>query len=251
MILPYCLWPLARLCKQVFTIFSLGRSPLIYRTGSLLLGVLLVVALPSFAQPSAKPQPPRFFRADAAAAQAASRSQLAPRLRQYRAFTLDLAGLRSALAAAPLRSTAATQPLELSLPLPDGSTQRFALWETPLLAPAQADRYPSLHTYGGRGLDDPTALLSLTASPGNLHIQILSERPSGAVYLEAASPGDAQHYMSYYARDVVTQAGRQTGCGTASLPKVPQPKPLGKHPAGGKLGQGAKLSQPVGPTLAV
>ncbi|MFC7667302.1 FG-GAP-like repeat-containing protein [Hymenobacter humi] len=206
------------------------------------------MARPSFAQPSAKPQPP-LFRADGPAAQAASRSQLAARLRQYRAFTLDLAGLRSALAAAPLRSATASQPLELHLPLPDGSTQRFALWETPLLTPALAARYPGLHTYGGRGLDDPTALLSLTASPGNLHIQILSEQPGGAVYLEAASTGDAQHYVSYYARDVVAPAGSQRGCGAASLPKVPQPRPFGK--AGGQLGRDAKLSQPVGPTLAV
>ncbi len=73
----------------------------------------------------AQTQPPRFFRADAAAARMAVASPLVRSLRQYRAYSLDLPGLRAALAAAPLRSGGT--PLEISLPLPDGTSQRFAV----------------------------------------------------------------------------------------------------------------------------
>ena len=106
----------------------------------LLLVLLLSTAAhrPATAQEVGRDQPPRFFRTDAKALSAAARSPLAPRLRQYRAYSLDLVGLRTALAAAPLRSAPAAQPVVLTLPMPDGTSQRFAVWETPLLAPALA-----------------------------------------------------------------------------------------------------------------
>ena len=223
------------------------------RWSLLLLVLLLNVATqwPAAAQVAGRAQPPRFFRADAEALSAATRSPLTPRLRQYRAYSLDLAGLRAALAAAPLRSASAAQPVVLSLPMPDGTSQRFAVWETPLLAPALAAQYPTLHTYGGRGLDDPTALLSLTSSPSSFQAQILTDQPNGAAYLEAAGKGDARHYLSYFAHDVTLPAGGVSGCGAGSLPVVPQPAARRR---GGPSAPGDDASNrisPVGPTLTV
>ena len=219
----------------------------------LLLALLLSTAAhrPAAAQGVGRAQPPRFFRADAEALSAAARSPLAPRLRQYRAYSLDLAGLRMALAAAPLRSAPASQPMVLTLPMPDGTSQRFAVWETPLLAPALAAQYPALHTYGGRGLDDPTALLSLTSSPSSFQAQILTDRPTGAAYLEAAGKGDALHYLSYFAHDVTLPPGGVSGCGAGALPVVPQPAARRRGgPSAPGDGASNRIS-PVGPTLTV
>ena len=219
----------------------------------LLLVLLLSTAAhrPATAQEVGRAQPPRFFRADAKALSAAARSPLAPRLRQYRAYSLDLAGLRTALAAAPLRSAPAAQPVVLTLPMPDGTSQRFAVWETPLLTPALAAQYPALRTYGGRGLDDPTALLSLTSSPSSFQAQILTDRPTGAAYLEAADKGDALHYLSYFAHDVTLPPGGVSGCGAGALPAVPQPAARRRGgPSAPDDGTSNRIS-PVGPTLTV
>ena len=207
------------------------------------LTLLLLVALSGAARAQQRPAP--FFAADASAARAVAGSPLAARLQQYHAYTLDLPGLRGALAAAPLRGQAA--PLVISLPLPDGTAQRFAVWESPLLAPALAAKFPALHTYGGRGLDDSTALLSLTVSPTSLQAQVLSDQPQGTAYLEMADAADATHYLSYYAHDVTPPTGGKRGCGVGPLMRVPAP---GKRPAGFGRGTGT-LAQPTGPTLTV
>ncbi|MDB5269519.1 MAG: hypothetical protein JWP58_2559 [Hymenobacter sp.] len=215
------------------------------------LTLLLLAGLSGAARAQQRPAP--FFAADAPAARAATASPLVARLRQYRSYTLDLASLRTTLAAAPLRNKAAvalpgTTPLVISLPLPDGTAQRFAVWEAPLLAPALAARYPTLHTYGGRGLDDPTALLSLTVSPASFQAQVLSDQPQGAAYLEMTSQADADHYLSYYAHDVTAPTAGQRGCGADQLPAVPRPA----RRQGGPLDPGSSnLIQPVGPTLTV
>ena len=199
-------------------------------------------------------RPAPYFVADATAARAATTSPLVARLKQYRAYSLDLPALRAALVAAPQRSQSAIPPLSISLPMPDGTSQRFSVWEAPLLAPALAAQYPDLHTYGGRGLDDPTALLSLTVSPGSFQAQVLSEQPTGAAYLEMASQTDALHYLSYYAHDVLPPPNTgKSGCGAGLLPPVPQPSPPAHRngPNSDNSSGASNFTQPVGPTLTV
>ncbi|MGI4870354.1 MAG: FG-GAP-like repeat-containing protein [Janthinobacterium lividum] len=207
--------------------------------------LLLLLLLVAARQASAQGGPASYFRPDAGTSQRAAASPLAQQLRQYQAYTLDLAGLRTALAGAKLRS--AGLPLSISLPQPDGRFQRFAVWKAPLLAPALAAQYPDVHTYGGRGIDDPTAVLSLTVSSTGLLAQVLSERPSGTMYLDAASQGDALHYLSYYAHDVLPTTGSPSSCGSTPLPAVPQPS-HGPHATGAR---NQAIAQPVGPVLNV
>ena len=210
----------------------------------------LLVGSASAASAQKGPDSP-YFQPDVAARQAATASPLAPQLRQYQAYSLDLAGLRQRLAGARLRGAGAA--LTLSLPQPDGTSQRFAVWEAPLLAPALAAQHPTVRTYGGQGIDDPTARLSLTVSPTGLLAQILTQQPGGAVYLEAVSKDDTQHIISYYAQDVLPATGGPGACGNATtLPAVPQPPaaPQGRGPNG----TGARtnvITQPIGPTLTV
>jgi hypothetical protein len=211
------------------------------------LGWLLAAGLPAAAQTSAP-----YFRADAEATRLAAAAPLAGQLRQYRAYTFDLASLRRSLAGAKLRTAGA--PLTLLLPQPDGTTQRFAVWEAPLLAPALAAKNPTIRTYGGQGLDDPSARLSLTVSAAGLLAQILTDQPGGAVYLEAASKDDSQHIISYYAKDVLPVKASPGACGTTTLPDVPQPPPVRQSQGRGPNATGAKtnaITQPIGPTLTV
>ena len=207
--------------------------------------LLLATGLPAAAQTGTS-----YFKPDANAARLATTSPPARQLRQYRAYTLDLAGLRRSLAGAKLRGAGA--PLTLLLPQPDGTTQRFAVWEAPLLAPTLAAKHPNVRTYGGQGLDNPAARLSLTVSTTGLLAQILTDQPGGAVYLEAASKDDPRHIVSYYAQDVLAAPVSPGACGTTTLPDVPQPPPVravrGPNVAGAKT---SAITQPIGPTLTV
>lgn len=165
---------------------------------------------------------PSFFSEDAAARQAATASPLAAALRHARPLTLDAAGLRAALAGAPLEGQPNAAPVLLALPLPDGSTGRFRVVESPVMEPGLAAKFPAIRTYSGLGVDDPTATVRLDLTPAGFHAQILSD-VNGTVYIDPATRTDTQHYLSFartampgrpWQCEVASQAGqRKAGSG--------------------------------------
>ena len=118
-----------------------------------------------------------------------------------RPLTLDVAGLRAALATAPLETQAGAAPLVLVLPLPDGHTGRFALREAPVMAPELAARFPSIKTYAGVGLDDAAATVRLDLTPQAFHAQVLTGN-GNSFYIDPVTRTDAQHYLAFYRRDM-------------------------------------------------
>jgi hypothetical protein len=83
---------------------------------------------------------------------------------RFRAVAFDLARARAVLAGAPLERTEG-EPVELVLPMPDGSVARVAVVESPVMAPDLAARYPGIRSYSGRGVDDPSISLRLDLTP--------------------------------------------------------------------------------------
>ena len=116
----------------------------------------------------------------------------------YRAIRADRARLLQALGSAPREGTAAaaTAPLTLLLPLPDGNYGRFQVEESPVSQPGPDGQAPSVRTYIARGLDDPTASGRLDWTPAGFHGFILSA--GDTVYIDPIVPGDTEYYMSYY-----------------------------------------------------
>ncbi|GAA4053219.1 hypothetical protein GCM10022409_45170 [Hymenobacter glaciei] len=128
------------------------------------------------------------------------------------ALTLDVAGLRAALAIAPLETRAAA-PLVLALPLPDGGTARFAVREAPVMEPALAAQFPNIKTYAGVGLDDAAASVRLDLSPQGFHAQVLTGG-GNSFYIDPVSQTDSRHYLAFYRRDMNrTLAGTPPACG--------------------------------------
>lgn len=61
----------------------------------------------------------------------------------------------------------------LPLPMPDGSSRRFSVVESPVLEPALAARYPEIRTYRGVAIDDPTISMRCDLTPEGFHATVL------------------------------------------------------------------------------
>lgn len=114
-------------------------------------------------------------------------------------FRIDLDRLQQSLNQA--RPEAAIEPPVdqerwISLPMPDGSFERFTLIEAPVMSPRLAARFPEIRTYRGQGLDDPTASMRLDISQVGLRAQVLSEM--GTVIVDPT--GVESQYFSYHKR---------------------------------------------------
>ncbi len=126
----------------------------------------------------------------------------------YRALRLDVDALQAQLQQAPREgSTAARSTTFLfSLPLPDGAFARFHLVESPIMAPALAAQFPTIKTYAGQGIDDPTATVRLDWTPAGLHAMILSA--TDTIFIDPYQRGDIDHYISYFKRDFQLPAAK-------------------------------------------
>lgn len=119
----------------------------------------------------------------------------------YRSLKADHDQLRQTLAAAPLELTA-SRGSRLTLPLPDGGNGQFEVEESPVLAPALAARYPDIHTYRVRGIDDPSISGRLDMTPSGFHAML--DSPAGSIFID---PDGSGNYRSYYKQDYALAVG--------------------------------------------
>ena len=114
----------------------------------------------------------------------------------YGVLRLNKDALAQQLARAPMEGSGnlANSPAILSLPMPDGSFQRFHVEESPIMEPSLAARLPDVKTYRGRGIDDATATTRFDWTPQGFHALVLSSKDS--IYIEPASKGDTTSYIT-------------------------------------------------------
>ena len=138
---------------------------------------------------------------------------------KYRTFRLDLTAIQPLLSAAPERFTAAAadNATVLTLPMPDGTAQRFRLYESPVMAPSLQEKYSDIRCYTGRGLDNPTALLKCDLTPVGFHAQILAAGQN-PVFIDPYQTGDRTHYVVYFKKDYLPSAENGLfSCGVETL----------------------------------
>jgi subtilisin-like proprotein convertase family protein len=115
--------------------------------------------------------------------------------------------MRDLLATAPLEDTrrAATDPLVIALPNPDGRWQRFKVVEYSVMEPALAAAHPELRTYRGEGIDDAFANVRCSLTPLGFQAQVRTSGDkgpySGMWHIDAYSRDDASLHMSYWHAD--------------------------------------------------
>ncbi|GJM41313.1 MAG: hypothetical protein DHS20C20_15950 [Ardenticatenaceae bacterium] len=118
----------------------------------------------------------------------------------YRMVALNWDGLDSVLANAPDGLSEANETI-LSLPLPDGEYGRFQIYQTAVMHPELAAKFPEIRTYAGVGLDDPTASVRLDTTPKGFHAMILSA--NGRVFIDPYTNNSTDLYQSYFANNFI------------------------------------------------
>lgn len=114
---------------------------------------------------------------------------------QYEAFNLNLQSMKAALRAAPAEFTGET-PLELFMPMPDGTLKAFVIVEAPVMAAGLAQRYPSIKTYRGWNPDNPRESVRLGFGPSKgFYATIIADE--GRTYIDGAGPS----YITYFAKE--------------------------------------------------
>jgi hypothetical protein len=122
----------------------------------------------------------------------------------FRAYSLDVQSMRDYLWTIPSEQHMGANRVnapQILLPMPDGSVARFKIWESSVMAPELAAKFPEMRSFTGQGIDDPYATLKLDFNPyTGFHAQILSFA-KGRVYIDPYARGDMRYYISFYAKD--------------------------------------------------
>lgn len=129
------------------------------------------------------------------------------RATKFTTYRLDQGVMRALLAAAPGESerNATGAGVEIGIPISDGRLARFSVFDSPVMEPELAAKFPEIRTYAGQGIDDPAATVRLDFTPFGFHAMIRS--PAGTVYVDPYSRSDSEHYIVYTQRDL----GRDDG----------------------------------------
>ncbi|MGH9930969.1 MAG: reprolysin-like metallopeptidase, partial [Pyrinomonadaceae bacterium] len=124
----------------------------------------------------------------------------------YRTFRVNIDALKSILAEAPLERTDAARNNKVVMALPklDGSFAQFRIVLSPIMEPELAARFPSIRTFSGQGIDDPTATTRFDLTPTGLHAIVLSEKET--FYVEPYTKGNTVDYMVFSHHDAPTDS---------------------------------------------
>ncbi len=93
--------------------------------------------------------------------------------------------------------------LVLELPMPDGSTGQFGVWESPVMAPALAAQYPMIKTFSGASLQHSGTRVKFDYNLNGFHALISS--PKGTVFIWPAADGQTEFYHVFYQKNIDLQ----------------------------------------------
>lgn len=116
---------------------------------------------------------------------------------KYITFSLDLPAMRNHLRNAPAEGSADALAgnFTVELPLPDGSVETFKAWESLVMDPALAERYPMIRTFAGIGTTDPTHTVRFGFGLNGFHAFILTN-DGGTLVMPYAS-NQTQYYICF------------------------------------------------------
>ena len=159
--------------------------------------LMMFLSFSCFAQKS-------FFtdESDAAAKRNAGTRVIVPL--KYRTLSMDFNSMKSFLLSLPSEKNVANRKAApvLTLPMPDGRTASFNVWESSIQEPGLESLFPEIKTFLGQGIDDRYATIRFDITPRGFHAQVLSA--NGTFYIDPyALTTNASDYISYFRTDLV------------------------------------------------
>ncbi len=127
----------------------------------------------------------------------AEKSTILGRVSDAKTYSLDLATLRQSLANAPEERAVGlfSSPAVITLPISDGTWQRFAVAESSILSPELQAKLPYIKTYLVQGLDDRTRNGRISVTALGFHAMVFS--PNGTEYIDPIAVGNTRDYVVY------------------------------------------------------
>ncbi|OIQ15985.1 MAG: hypothetical protein BM557_10535 [Flavobacterium sp. MedPE-SWcel] len=123
-------------------------------------------------------------------------------------FTLNFEDFKTMLETAPSRENH-TGLSSVIIPIPngEGEIENFRIYEASVLHPDLAAQYPSIKSYVGQGIENPTSTVRFSTTMFGFHAMILSTK--GTSYVDTYTR-DLQNYIVYKKSDI--QTARHFAC---------------------------------------
>jgi hypothetical protein len=117
-------------------------------------------------------------------------------------YQLNVAALKAEFALSPKEKKGKIRNYGkvISLPLPDGSFQKFAFAEYDIMEAGLMSKWDFVKTYTGQGIDDPFATVKVDFTLFGFHYQV--KTLSGTYYADPVFHGDSQYYQIYNKTDL-------------------------------------------------
>ncbi len=149
-----------------------------------------------------------------------SRPSYAPKegVENFMVFRLRTDLLRSQLSSLP---DVPQQAAHFSLPTPDGTLKPFLIWQTPIMEPGLAAKYPSIKTFTGYLRDNPLVTAKIDFNDDGVQFMVFNGRQT--YLIEPYGGPDQNIYICYRKSDYRRPHAWQVQCEVAD----PLPNPIG------------------------
>lgn len=136
---------------------------------------------------------------------------------EYQAVQLEFPRLQKILAKTPHEFNQ-QKGIIIPIPMPDGSLEDFEVWESSIMEEGLATRYPSIKTFKGRSINNPSIVSRLGYS--NIGFHAIIQSPEGIILIDRIATKQTSYYTTSFAKhSAVTEEMKSMtrSCGTASL----------------------------------
>ncbi|MEO7045296.1 MAG: reprolysin-like metallopeptidase, partial [Ferruginibacter sp.] len=126
---------------------------------------------------------------------------------KFRTTKMDINGIKSflwSLASEKNINQSRSNASVLELPMPNGKTAKFSVWESSIQEPGLQAKFPEIKTFSGQGIDDPYATIRFDFTDFGFHAQIISAA-TGNIYIDPYKRGNKDYYISYFNRDNIKE----------------------------------------------
>jgi subtilisin-like proprotein convertase family protein len=115
----------------------------------------------------------------------------------HQLLTLEYSAMVNHLRNAPQEGSPAAKAgtLQVQLPMPDGTMETFRIWESSVMHPDLAAKFPGIRTFAGRGLTNPAHTVRLGYGHDGFHAVIVG-RDGGSLVVPVAT-NQTQYYACF------------------------------------------------------